>query len=256
VPYLFGGHHLCNSCCSAVDPRHLLWWRFDLEAFLTWLAGSLRLQGGVRPIDETLWQLGSLADQDYRYECFFHRRGTLSEHGRQRLLAYRRALLLQPLPGPPVADFPGPGLALLELLRQDRRRLTVTNPLHLLRRGGTVRFEEPSGELWAGEHFLGEVPVSSKEYHFLAYLARQQNRFIPYADLKAYVLRHAGSTDATEEATFCHKLKGRIKACWIPKIDLVLATTNKGDGYRLRGQVAMPMQNGNMLIQETGVWHF
>lgn len=234
VPYALGDRSICNNCGSTVDPRHLLQWRFDLEAFLAWLAHSLRLQGGVQPIDDTLWQLGSLAGQDYRYECFFHRHGTLSERGRQRLLAYRQALLMRPLPGPSVEGFAGPRFSLLELLRQDQQRSTIVHPLHLLHRGGTVRFAEQSGELWAGEHFLGEVPVSSKEYHFLACLARQQNRFVPYADLKAYVLRQAGSTDATEEATFCHKLKGRIKARWIPKIDLVLATTNKGDGYRLR----------------------
>jgi hypothetical protein len=237
IPYPLGGRYLCNFCCSTVDPRHLFLWRFDLESFLTWVARSLGLQGGMRPVDDTLWQLGSLADPDYRYECFFLRHGILSERGRQRLLAYRQALLLQPLPGPPLAGFPGPSFSLLELLCQDRHRLTITDPLRLLHRGGTVHFEESSGELLAGEHLLGEVPVGSKEYHFLACLAQQQNMFVPYADLKSCVLRRSGSTDATDEATFCHKLKGRIKARWIPKFDLVMASTNKGDGYRLRGRI-------------------
>jgi hypothetical protein len=49
------------------------------------------------------------------------------------------------------------------------------------------------------------------------------------------VLRRAGSTDTTEEATFCQGLKSRIKKKWVPRIDELIATTNKGDGYRLRG---------------------
>ena len=40
--------------------------------------------------------------------------------------------------------------------------------------------------------------------------------------------------DETEEATFCQKLKSRIKTRHIPQFDRVIVTTNKGDGYRLR----------------------
>ena len=49
------------------------------------------------------------------------------------------------------------------------------------------------------------------------------------------MLHATGSTDETEEATFCQGLKTRIKKKWVPGIDLLLTTTNKADGYRLRG---------------------
>jgi len=53
--------------------------------------------------------------------------------------------------------------------------------------------------------------------------------------MKRFVLAQAGSADTTEEATFCQALKSRIKKKWIPQIDLLVTTTNKADGYRLRG---------------------
>jgi hypothetical protein len=68
-------------------------------------------------------------------------------------------------------------------------------------------------------------------------LAADPDQFVSYHDLKRDVLSHSGSTDTTDEATFCQKLKSRIKAKWVPRIDDLLATTNKGDGYRLRGHV-------------------
>ena len=55
--------------------------------------------------------------------------------------------------------------------------------------------------------------------------------------LKHAVLQTSGSTDETEEATFCQGLKSRIKKKWIARIDDFIATTNKGDGYRLRARV-------------------
>ena len=66
-------------------------------------------------------------------------------------------------------------------------------------------------------------------------LAADLDHFVPYADLKAAVLRQSGSRDTTDEATFCQGLKSRIKKKWLPKIDVIVATTNKADGYRLRG---------------------
>ena len=56
-----------------------------------------------------------------------------------------------------------------------------------------------------------------------------------YAELKHFVLREAGSTEQADEATFCQRLKSRIKKLWIPEIDTLVVTSNKGDGYRLRG---------------------
>lgn len=87
-----------------------------------------------------------------------------------------------------------------------------------------------------GETWLGEVPVGTKEYHFVARLAADLDHFVPYADLKRDVLRLAGSRDETEEVTFCQKLKSRVKARYVPRIDGLIVTTNKADGYRLRAE--------------------
>jgi hypothetical protein len=209
-------------------------WRFDLEAFLAWLAKTLKLQGGVRPVDERLWQLGSIRRGEIPHECFFRRSGPLSAPGRKRLLAYRNAVLLRALPGGEQLDgFHGPSLSLTELLHQDRGSLTAGSLSDLLWAQAAVRFEGSSGALFLGETWLGEVPVGCKEYHLLARLAQEQDAFVPYADLKRYVLEHAGSADTTDEATFCQKLKSRLKRS-VPQIDSLIATTNKGDGYRLR----------------------
>jgi hypothetical protein len=241
VPYPLGCRYLCARCRSPVDRRHLLFWRFDLEAFLTWLAARLRLRADVRQVEERLWQLGSLVSGGLAWECFFRRSGRLSDPGRQRLLAYRNALLLEAVsPLPPVDDFRGPRLCLVELLGQARGSLTATDLPRLLHRGGAVRFDPGSGAVWAGDVWLGEVAVGSREYHFLGCLFEHLDRFVAYADLKHCVLRRSGSADTTEEATFCQKLKGRIKAKrWVRAIDRLVVTTNKGDGYRLRGHVAL-----------------
>jgi len=236
-PSSLGGQYICDACGSPIDTRHLLLWRFDLDAFLAWLAKSLTLEGGVRPIGESLWQLGSMASAELRYECFFLRSISLSTPERTRLLAYRNTLLLAAIPvREGIEGFAGPCLSLLELLRADNRSLTITDPLHLLRSQGAVRFDAESGGIWMGDVFLGEVAVGSKEHALLACLAQHLDRFVPYGDIKHDVLRRTGSTDETDEATFCQKLKSRIKKC-IPKIDVLIATTNKGDGYRMRGAV-------------------
>src|SRR4051812_19603616 len=59
VPYLLDGRYLCNDCGSDIDPRHLLLWRLDRQAFFRWLAGKLQFRGGVHQLDESLWQLGT-----------------------------------------------------------------------------------------------------------------------------------------------------------------------------------------------------
>lgn len=235
TPYRLGARFLCNQCHGTVEERHLRLWPLRAEAFLAWLAAQLRLRGGVRQIEERLWQLGSLAVGGTASECFFRRSGPLTDAGRARLAAYRSAIVLTGLPISPEA---GEGqhrrVFLLELLQPDDA-LTVGNPASLLRKSGNVRFDRHSGALWVGDALLGEVPVGSKEHAFLACLAGQLDHFVPYADLKRAVLRQNGSADATEEATFCQTLKSRIKRKWIPQIDWLVVTTNKGDGYRLRG---------------------
>jgi hypothetical protein len=107
----------------------------------------------------------------------------------------------------------------------------------LLEPSGIVRFETHSGVIRVGDALLGEVPVGSREFHLLACLAEQLDHFVPYSDLKKEVLRRTGGSGEIDEATFCQKLKSRIKARYVPGIDQLLATTNKGDGFRLRAAV-------------------
>jgi hypothetical protein len=87
---------------------------------------------------------------------------------------------------------------------------------------------------------VGEVPVGGREFWFLRALAREVDRFAGYADLKGEVLRQSGGADATDEATFCQKLKSRIKARYVRSIDRLVVASNKGDGYRLRAEVTPP----------------
>jgi DNA-binding winged helix-turn-helix (wHTH) protein len=235
IPVLLGDCTLCGTCQSPIGPEQLQRWRFDHDAFMSWLARALQLDGLPRSVDESLWQLGTLVSEGLPVECFLRRSLSISDRGRRRLLAFRSALLLSFLPGGDGLDgFTGPRLSVLEVLRQDAESLSVPNPPHFLhQRSGRVRFEAGSGTLWAGDVRLGEVSVGSKEYHLLAYLAEHLDTFVPYADLKHEVLRRSGSTDTTEEATFCHKLKSRLKKA-VPAIGRLVVKTNKGDGYRLR----------------------
>ncbi len=234
VPRQLGGRYVCDACYSRVDTRHLVAWQLDREVFLRWLAGALGLEGEVRRVVQGLWQLGRLNDEGGPSECCYLRGGTLSGRGQDRLDAYRNVLVLYGLTRPASVERIRHSASLLEVLRLEGV-LGVTEPGRLLRVRGNVRFETHSGVLRVGDAILGEVPPGSKEYYFLRCLAGQLDRFVPYADIKREVLRESGSSDGTEEATFCQGLKSRIKKKWIPRIDLVLATTNKADGYRLRG---------------------
>ncbi len=234
TPYRLGGRTLCNACGSSVDRRHLLLWPLDRHAMLGAIAGHFRLRGGVQRIEDCLWQLGTGDVDGEPVECFYRRHGTLSAHGQRRLAAYRRVLALH---APDTAhDHPqfAQWAPLLALFTPDGS-LAPTTLGALLQPRGSVRFELQSGALWVGDTLLGEVPVGSREYHLLACLAAQLDYFVPYSDLKCEVLRRAGGADETDEATFCHALKRRIKKRWVAEIDRLVATTNKGDGYRLRG---------------------
>lgn len=234
VPRALGGRWYCERCFGAVDPRQLLAWPFDVEALLRWLSNGWSLQGDCRKVDESLWQLGSFSEGGLPTECFFCRGRIPSERGTERLLAFRRALLLRPLPqAPAVAGFSGPCVSLLEVLRVDGNSLTVGELGAVLHAQGAVGFDEATGALWLGERLLGEVAVGSKEHALLAGLWLSRDQYVSYRDLKRFVLRQTGSTDSTEEATFCQRLKSRIKKA-IPDIDRLVTTTNKADGYRLR----------------------
>ena len=234
VPGRLGDEYVCNACHSRVDPQHLAVWQLDRAAFLRWLGAGLGLEGEVRRVDQGLWQLGRYDGEGGPCECFFLRGGPPSDRGQARLDAYRDVLVLYGIKRPASAERLRRSASLLEVLRLDGV-LVVREPARLLRTCGNVRFEGHSGALWVGDAWLGDVPPGSKEYYFLRCLAGQLDRFVPYADIKREVLGQTGSTDETEEATFCQGLKSRIKKKWVPAIDLLVATTNKGDGYRLRG---------------------
>ena len=171
-------------------------------------------------------------EKDGPLECFFRRSGELSSHGTSRLLAYRNTLLVYPLT--PMGAGSSRTLSLLEAVQWENGSLRVAGLGTLLRPRGKVRFDAQCGALWVGDVCLGEVPIGSKEFFFLCRLADDLDRFVPYTDLKHYVLQESGSSDSTDDATFCQLLKSRTKRKWMPKIDAVLATTNKADGYRLR----------------------
>jgi hypothetical protein len=238
VPYLLGSRYVCNACRSVADPQHLRAWRLDREAFLHWLAVRLHLQGGVRRIDDRLWQLGTWQGDGNTLECFYLQPGVRSDLGSSRLTAYRDALVIYGLMPPQAERVSCRSISLLEVLCLGDT-LAVTDLAALLRPRGGVRFDVHTGALWVGSDCVGEVPPGSKEFHFLRCLGEQLDRFVPYSDLKHFVLRQSASRDTTEEATFCQGLKSRIKKRWVPRIDLLLATTNKADGYRLRRYVEM-----------------
>jgi hypothetical protein len=205
----------------------------DRERLLRHIADGLQLRGGVQSIDGRLWQLGTGLTEDGPVECFYRRPCPLSEEAQRRLNAYRRLLLFH---GPSTVPAPGQSVwvPLVELFHPDGAP-AIPALTALLQIQGAVRFDAHSGALWVGVTLLGELPLWSREYYFLQCLAEHLDHFVPYIDLKREVLRRSGSTDAADEATFCQVLKSRIKKRWVPAIDRLIATTNKGDGYRLRG---------------------
>jgi hypothetical protein len=238
VPYHVEGRLVCNRCFDTVGPDWLLLWPFDMAAFLRWLAGACGIRGNVQQVDGVLWQLGTWADGDERFACFVRSRGVLSETGRARLTAFRQVLVLfGRIPPSETVPPSARHLSLLDVLSPEER-LSAAPLASVLRPSGNVRFEPHSGALWLGDRLLGEVEPGSREHAFLACLAGQIDHFVPYREIKQAVLRETGSTDTTDEATFSQKLKSRLKKC-IPAIDRLVMTTNKADGYRLRGHVGV-----------------
>jgi hypothetical protein len=235
VPYRVDGRDICNRCHGEVNPAHLAAWAFDREAVLRWLARGLRLRGGVRPVDDALWQLGTWEGTGGPCECFFLGDRAPAVAGRSRLEAYRDVLVLHGVRRPAGADLPRVRWASLLGLFGPGPVPVLTDPERLFRPTGGVRFDAHSGALWVGERPLGEVPPGSRECFFLACLAGNLDRLVPYADIKRAVLRGTGRPDATDEATFAQVLKSRIKRRWVPQIDRLIASTGRGDGYRLRG---------------------
>jgi hypothetical protein len=236
TPYRVGGSWRCDRCRSVVDDRHLLLWPFDAAVFFRWLTRRLGLRGEARPIDGRLWQLGTGTTGGVPFECFCLRGQTAGGRARALLAAYQNVVVLYGLARPRL----GHGYRAVSLLPvlSVGRSMSVNRAIAL---GGdrAVRFDAGTGTLWAGGRLLGEVPLGSKEYHFLRCLADRLDRFVPYSDIKRYVRAASGSHDSTDEATFCQLRKSRIKRRCVPDIDRLIDTTNKGDGYRLRGQLLM-----------------
>jgi hypothetical protein len=233
VPYRLGRRHLCNCCGSTVDPRRLRSWRLDLAAFLRWLAAQLHLRGDVRRIDDRLWQLGTHEDSDGFCECFYSQGGPLLEAARSKLMAFRNAVVLYGLSRPRDAEaLPVTLVSLLGILGVGES-LAIAARTRILRGGGEVRFDPLRGRLDVAGVWQGDVPVGSREHAFLACVARRQGQYVAYIDIKREVLRCSGGGDSRDEASFCHRLKSRIKKKYIPHIDSLLSTSNRADGYML-----------------------
>lgn len=231
VPYPLGGRHLCDLCYAEIDPRHLQCWPLDLPAFLGWLAAQLHLRGEVRSVDGRFWQLGAYGGDAGPCECFFSLGGRVSGAARERLLAHRSAVVLYGWRRPSGAEsLAASTVSLLEVLGLGE----ALRATHWAARGaGAVLFDALSGRLDAGGAWCGEAPPGSREHAFLACLASCQGRFVGYARIKQEVLRATGGRDTRDAASFCHRLKSRIKKRHVPGIDSLVSTSNRGDGYRL-----------------------
>lgn len=233
-PYFVGDRFLCPVCREDVDEADLLVWRFDRAAFLGWLAREWRLLGGVERIADELWRLGTLAADGHPTECFYLRGGEVPEAARGRLLVFREALVLHGAFTPPsIPGFEGRILALADVIDASAEGFTG-RPLCSSSRPEGISFDPASGELCLGKTLLGHVPPGSREFHFLQHLIERPGVLIPYTDLKHHVARLSGSRDTTDEATYCQKLKWRLKNVHgIAAIDELLATDRKLGGYRL-----------------------
>lgn len=232
-PYRLEDRYLCNGCYSSVELHHLQLWPVRLDSFLVWLATQLGLQGQLRSIDGQLWELGSCTVNTVHYEVFFRRQAALTEAEKGRLAVFRSTLLLYGVSRSPESDEASQVLSILDVLDLGTA-LTVADLTGLLHSGANVRFDPATGVLRLGGTPVGDVPFGSKECFFLACLAEKLDTFVPYSDIKTFVQRNTGSEQDADDATFCQKLKNRIKSRWIPGIDRLIVTTNKANGYRLR----------------------
>lgn len=237
VPIQLSRQLLCSECHGTIAKPHLWRWRVQLEKIITWLAKEFVIEGAMQRIEGEFWQLGCKRIGNERYEVFFAQNDILSKQARRRLLAFRSAILLQPMPAARHIDgFQGIYGSLLELLQQGDRSFATPTLEWLLERDRAVGFDQSTGRLKVGKQSLGELPVGSKEFYLMLHLSQHLDRYVSYRHLKHFVVHATGSSDETDEATFCHKLKSRIKKR-ILDIDRFLVTSNKGDGYRLQALV-------------------
>ena len=204
--------------------------------FARWLAASLHLDADTIRVAPGLWRLGMLHREGVvRTECFYLRGEDLPAAGLHRLLVFRSALVLHGQPVRPLLPgFTGQVLSLTDVLRFEDERLSVVPLSALLSRGGPVRFDPVSGDLHAGDLFLGRVPPGTREHALLVGLAAQPGRPVAYSDLKRFVCRMSRSSDSTEEAVFCQKLKSRIKRMHgVAAIDRLIRADRAVGGYVL-----------------------
>lgn len=238
LPHGEQGPRVCAGCFSVVGPGRLRCRVLSLPAFLAWLSGQLGLRGEARPVDAGLWQLGTHDDDGRACECFYSLGGPLTEAGRQRLLAYRNAAVLYALRRPSDVERLHASLFSLLGLVSAGETLRVRNPL-AGRSVGAVRFDPETGGLSVGGSCCGVLPPGSREHALLAALAARQGEFVAYADLKRDILAACGGGSERDEASFCHRLKNRIKQRHVTRIGALVVASSRGDGYRLatRGEV-------------------
>lgn len=230
VPGRVGRRLLCDACFADVDPRRLCGWPLDLDAFLAWLAAGLGLAGSPSRIEQRLWHLGTFEAAGGKRPCFYRVAGGLSAAGRHTLLA-DGAVVLHGLTPPEADPAHGRFVSLREVLRSEPS-LSVAG-LGPALGGRRVRFDPATGSLWLDGVCLGAAPYRCREYHLLAVLAERQGAFTPYAELKREVLRRSGGRDGRDAASFCHRLKSRLKSAHVPRIDEVLVSGRGAGGYLL-----------------------
>lgn len=239
-PYFVSERYLCPVCREDVDEVDLLVWRFDRMGLLRWLADEWSLRGGIERIADELWRLGTLTVDGHPTECFYVRGGEIPDPARGRLLVFRNALVMHgSLTPPSIPGFEGRILALAEAMEATPQALTV-RPLQSTSRPEGLSLNPESGEFRLGTTLLGHVPPGSREFHFLEHLIDRPSVLIPYADLKHQVARLSGSRDETDEATYCQKLKWRLKNVHgIAAIDRLVVTDRKLGGYRLLAEATL-----------------
>lgn len=242
-PYLLGGRYVCDDCGSRVGKQYLQLWRCDLPAFLRWYAGQQGLSGGIEQIDDGLWRLGTIVSGDRASECFYLRGVHVTDLSRRRLAAFRSVLVLHGKPEPPRLDSGGArSLSLAEVITADDNGLAV-QPLRSLLNGasGRVSFDPRTGVLRVGDAVAGQVPTGTRECAFLERLELSIGEAVPYADLKRSVRRATGSRDERDEATYCQRLKSRLKHQYgITAIDWLIETDRAVQGYRLVSEARIP----------------
>lgn len=243
TPYRLPDAYFCGLCRSAVDPQSLLVWCIDVARFLHWFASEQNLEGETERIDESLVRLGTLKTATSSTECFYARGPSLTPTASRRVRAFRRVLILHGRTEPPEIVGTEPRfLSLADTLTIDGVRLSTVPLASFIEEGGEVRFDVAIGSLSVGGASLGVIPAGTREFAFIECLYRHIGTVVPYADLKEDVCHRSGSRDSTDEATFCHKRKSRLKRmlAGAPIDELIVADRYRG-GYALRESVTFPI---------------